>query len=146
MYPNGEAIGAVFNGDDVMMAQLALARAQVNFEVHDKAKPAECEDLRLPAPNKEGVIVLDQKTTERVISVAKVACAAANQNLWFANNLFIKRRHDRAEPEELQCISIEIASEKENVQQFEELSKNAEACLLESQDIFIDKNLAKQQS
>jgi hypothetical protein len=144
MYPSSESIGTVFNGEDVMLAQLAQEKAMVNFESHELPAPPECKELNVPSLNNEGVAMLDKQTAERVINVARLACDTADQNLWLAKKLFIKRRHDRAEVEELQCISMEISSEQESVQQFKELYENTEACLQESENMFIDRGLSRQ--
>lgn len=144
MYPNGESIGIVFNRDDLMLAQLAFEKTQANLEAHTPSGQSSPAELCLPTPDEEGLVTLDKDTARQVVRVAEVAFRAADQSLWQANNLYLDRRHNKAEPEELQVISMEIESEKENIKQFEELYKNAEACLFESEGIFIEKNRFQQ--
>lgn len=136
MFPNKETVGIVLSQNEVVVAQFAYERA------HDVMRTD--DELALPAPNEEGLFVLDNFSALQVLSAAKLAHRISDQYLWEANNRYVTRRHDHAEIEELQMLSIDRQCEVENVAQFNDLYRTTEDCLLASQDILIDRKLSEQ--
>lgn len=144
MRPDNETIGVFFSHEDIGNASLAQEIAHNSLR-RDTLPPALAgSEIVFPAVHDGEEVLLDTATTQKIITLAKLACSASDQRQYIARNRYVDLRYNHAEVDILEAAAIEEQIESENTELFRQLSELAEQCIIETADFAIERGLSNQ--
>lgn len=146
MRPSTESIGVFFSFEDIGNASLAQEVAFNSMGEDRSPEPLDGTEILFPVLHEGEEVLLDSRDTEKIITLAHLACSASDQRSYNAHNRYLSLKHNWADDDSLMAASLEDRLEAEYTEVFRGLSEEARACITASADVAIERGLNRQSS